>query len=299
MNKIRYTKVKVKGYDLKAYGVKKPINGLCFFLIIALISFLDYVTIFNSIDSTFSEQSGYMNHIVTGSIVFVLDILTITISEKLFFSMTSKKALPWVTLAVVLATVVCMIIQRSLSADIIFAPSDDSKSAAEAAAEMIKNAQGTAQNTSVEFHAKPHQKLINTMLAFLPIATTLFGTNISLKRAITLKQMNVIRNRKEINLLLSQEKELSEYDSNFDEDIDNDEKRDAMKNVCFALVQEMAAEKANKLAEKLGDAESATYIAAHSSIDLDPPQAVPGNSPSTAITQNSSSVSIPLQQKTF
>ena len=266
MGKMKLEKVKVKRYDLKAYGLKKPVSGVALFVIVILISALDYGNIFSAVDSAFSGNSGGKNHIITGSIVFVLDILTITISEKIFASAKPRKAIPWVTVVVVVATMIATIVYRMLSVDAIFATDGFSKET------VIKIAEALTTTTTSETatHATTGQKFLNGMISFLPIATTLFGVNVSQKRALTVNQIALIRNKKEISTLNTQIFELNEYDKNFDDDLDNLEKRQAMERMCEADIEDMNAEKNNALAKKLNDPTSITYITRNSnSIDFD------------------------------
>ncbi|GEM_PF-2865647 len=282
-HKMKMPKVKLTSYDLKAYGIHKPIN---IFVAIFLISALDYFTILGAIDKNLNNQSGWMNYVTTGAIVFVLDILTITISDRLFATKSLKQAIPWVTLTLVIATMICAIIYRIMSVDNIFAKDTSlSESAADIAKDIITKQQETA--TKETFHANKSQKFLNNMLSVLPIATSLFGMNISLKREQTMKKIYVIRNKKEIDLLSTQIFELSEYIS-FDDNADNLEKKQAMESICKSIVTTMEAEKNNALAKKLNDPQSITYIAKNSRlIDFDEikhPQN--GNEHKNQITKN-------------
>ena len=304
-HKMKMPKVRLHSYDYKAYGVKKPLNGILFGILVFLISALDFCTIRSAIDSEFNTQSGSMNNIISWIIVFVLDILTITISDSIFASKSAKKAIPRVTLVVVAATVICTIIYRMMSVDTIFAP--DTTSNNEEIKEIVENliTQPETATTPKVFHATSGQKFLNAMLSFLPIATSLFGINVSQKRAQALKQKYIIRNRKEINLLNTRIFEVSEYDKNFDEDTDNLEKKENMENQCESLFRIMESEKNNALSQKLNDPQSATYISQHSQlIDFDAiknPQKSNNinNNVSQNITQTQSSTTMPLTQQSF
>lgn len=266
---------KVKKSDYRRYGLEIPFyqSRIFYFFIFLLILAIDAVTLFNSIDLCFSNNSRIMSYVVTCSVCLVIDIIPLIIVDALCISAKGRKIIPWIAMGIIFSVIAILLCQRILSSDKMFGT------------ETIDS----IYKTSFSSKAEPYQKIMNVVVGLIPVATSVFGIVFTIRRNAMQKKMNLVKNKITLENLLSAREELEKAEDLYDILEEDEQLFENSKSKINLLYKKMLAEKNDMLAMSLGDPESISYISEE--IECEDLFSV---SSKPAVNSNSIQVSVPM-----
>lgn len=272
----------MKRKDYRRYGLEIPFyqSGAFYLLIFVAILVIDAITLFNSIDLCFNNNSAVMSYIVTSSVCLVIDIMPLIIVDALHITATGKKILPWCAMGVIFAVISVLLYQRIISSEAMFGTvSIDSST--------VINASGTKSHG-----AELYQKIMNTVVGLIPVATTLFGIVFTIRRNSFNKKINLVKNKVTLENMLSAKEELEKSEDLYDILEEDEQLYENMKDRIDSIYKQMLSDKNDLLALSLGDPESISYIS-----DLEYEDLFSASAPQKQSIQVS--VSMPLTQISY
>lgn len=277
-------KKKVKKEDYRRYGLEVPFyqNGVFYTFIFLLILAIDAVTLFNSIDLCFSNNSQIMSYIVTGSVCLVIDIIPLIIVDVLHITAKGRKIIPWIGMGVIFTVIAFLIFQRVISSDAMFTVEEVT----------------SKYDTSFSTKAEPYQVVMSIIVGIIPVATSVFGVVYTIRRNSLKKRMSLIENKIELENLLSAKEELEKSADLYDILKEDEQLFENMRLTINDLYKQMLSDKNDIIALSLGDPESISYISALEYDDLFPIN----SQPAVSLTKSQPaqiSVSMPLTQVSY
>lgn len=252
--------------------VKAPLycNSIVYFLIVAFVVTVDFLTYKEIMDANFQNIGQSMNNIITAGLVVIVDSLPMVLASLLKIKEKTVKVVMISSLAVVGILLLTSIGQRLCSSDLMFNDAADVISSTESAHEMSM-----------------------VMLSILPIATSFFTFALSVDKAIWDSRVKLARVKSEIAF---EEAKLLELQNTlaFDQlSFENHRYSEAIASLeKLGVSMEIVARQI--LAEHLGDNKSVTQLTTQTTSAVAPTAAAPAASATAAAP-----VAIPLTQQTY
>ncbi len=233
-------KLRLTKEDYRRYGVTVPFyqSTFAYLIIFAAILVIDAYTLFKNIDLSFPDNAENMSKVITASVCLVIDIVPIVVTDVLRISARGKRALPWIGMGLIACVIGFLMVQRIFSSDEMFAAASINDSLLDTEAS----------------HAQPYQVMINILLGVIPLITTIFGIIYTLRRNRIHEEMLLVRNKAELELLMTQKFELEQAQAMNHAAMDEDEL--LYQSICdqvHKLHQIMLVEKNDSLAKALKD----------------------------------------------
>lgn len=252
--------------------VKAPwyCNSIVYFLIVAFVVTVDFLTYKEIMDANFQNIGQSMNNIITAGLVVIVDSLPMILASLLKIKEKTVKVVMISSLAVVSILLLTSIGQRLCSSDLMFNDAADVISSSKSAHEMSM-----------------------VMLSILPIATSFFTFALSVDKAIWYTRIKLARVKSEIAF---EEAKLLELQNAlaFDQlSLENHRYSEAIASL-EKLGVSMETIARQILAEHLGDNKSVTKLTTQTTPAVAPAAAAPATSATAAAP-----VAIPLTQQTY
>lgn len=245
-------------------------NSIVYFLIVAFVVTVDFLTYKEIMDANFQNIGQIMNNIITAGLVVIVDSLPMVLSSLLKIKEKTVKVVMISSLAVVGILLLISIGQRLCSSDLMF---ND-------AADVISS-------------SKSAHFMSMVMLSILPIATSFFTFALSVDKEIWNARVKLQRVKSEIAYeeakLLELKNALAFDQLNFE----NHRYSEAIASL-EKLGVSMETIARQILAEHLGDNKSVTNLTTQKTPTVAPTAAAPAASATAAAP-----VAIPLTQQTY
>lgn len=252
--------------------VKAPwyCNSILYFLIVAFVVTVDFLTYKEIMDANFQNIGQSMNNIITAGLVVIVDSLPMVLASLLKIKEKTVKVVMISSLAVVGVLLLTSIGQRLYSSDLMFNDAADVISSSKSAHEMSM-----------------------VMLSILPIATSFFTFALSVDKSIWDTRVKFERVKSEIAFEEAKLLELKNALA-FDQlSFENHRYSEAIANL-EKLGTSMKITARQILAEHLGDNKSVTKLTTQTTPAVAPTAAAPVVSATAAAP-----VAIPLTQQTY